>query len=358
MVVKLFWEDIMDLILSAKSKMVLIMLAIHEEWMEVMKTNESLLPSNITICIDNNEQAIRSGYGDINILNSLQEYGATIKECEGLRISFICSDNIAYCINMESRMIAGDPSGYNAIKLKNESTKDILYQFTPELFIPKEEPKFLIDEIKEEKVSESTLPLFVSLSESPIKPIAVPINEEKAEEVMKALKINQPESPDLKRKISTYTTLFQYAELHLQGGNITSKTISIPSDALPFKDEELKKRLKTSINLFTKETTSNWTEIHDLKKKLEEIRKTYLTPCNLLKDKSILLKASKSEFQNKVNELKKKTEGKTKELVNKVQTAINNSEDTLKKKLEVFFAANPPDSVENLYNDNAKRQIE
>lgn len=358
MIVKLSWGNIIDLILSAKSKLVLIMPAIHEEWVEVIKTNESLKPSNITICVDNSEEAIRSGYGDISSINSLKEYGVTIKECEGLRISFICSDNNAYCLSMESRMIAGDPTGYNAIKLNTEAAKDILFQFTPELFVTKEEPKYLIDLIKEEKEPDPLPPLFFGLPESPKEPIATQINEEKAEEVKAALIKNPPESPDLKRKISTYTTLFQYAELHLEGGNITSKTISIPSDALPFKDEELKKRLKTSINLFTKETTSEWTEIHDLKKKLEEIRKTYLTPCNLRKEKSILLKASKSEFQNKVNALKKETEGKTKELVNKVQTAINNSEDTLKNELEAFFAANPPDSVENLDKDNAKRQID
>lgn len=358
MIVKLSWEDSIDLILSAKSKMVLIMPAIHEEWAVVIKQNGLLKPSNITICIDNSEEAIRSGYGNLSSINSLKEYGAAIKECEGLRISFICSDNVAYCLNIESRMIAGDPTGYNAIKLNAESAKDILYQFTPELFIQKEEPKFLIDLIKEEKESESTPPLFVGLPKSPKKSIAIPINEVKAEEVKKALKINPPESPDLKRKISTYTTLFQYAELHLEGGNITSKTISIPSDALPFKDQELKKRLRTSINLFTKETTSEWNEIHELRKQLDEIRKTFLTPCNLRKDKSILSKENKSEFQKKVNELKIETETKSKDLINKVQTAINNSEDTLRNELEAFFGVNPPDSAKNLDPENKRRQID
>lgn len=357
MIEKLSWENIINLLLLAKKNLVIFMPAIHKEWVEVIKSNESIAPSRIHVCIDNSEQVIRSGYGDINSIEALKNFGATIKECDGLRISFICSDEEAYCLFLESRMLAGDPEGYNAIKLSPDSARDILYQFTPELFNPIIELESNEVAFKNEQKDSLSSTIFNIKPGSLNELIAKPLKQNKVEEVKAALAKNPPENPDLKRKISTYNTLFQYAELHLEGGNITSKTVSIPSDALPFKDEELKKRLKTSINLFTKEITDKWTEIHDLRKKVDEIRKNYLTPCNIRKEKSILKKTDKNVYKLKVQEIKTEIAETTKQLINKVQSAINNSEDTLRIELEAFFTVNPPDSVKGLDTENTKRQI-
>lgn len=332
MTVKLNWDKIIDLLLDAKKNLVLIMPAIHDEWVEVIKRNENKEQLNIHVCIDNNEEVIRNGYGDISSIADLKELGATVKECDGLRISFICSDQVAYCLFLESRMLAGDPEGYNAIKLNMETAREIVFQFSPELFSFK--------------------------LENPVEVISIPLQEEKAKEVKAALDKNPPEDADLKRKISTYNTLFQYAELHLEGGNLSNKSISIPSDALPFKDEELKRRMKATFDLFTKETTAGWSEIHNLKAKVDDIRKKYLTTCTVRKDKSILKKEDKSAFQKEVDVLKKEIEEKTKTLINKVQTAINNSEGTLRKELKAFFKVNPLESFNGLDNENMNIQIE
>lgn len=332
MTVKLNWDKIIDLLLHAKNNLVLIMPAVHEPWVEVIRRNENKDKLNIHVCFDNSEEVIRNGYGDVSSIADLKELGATVKECDGLRISFICSDQEAYCLFLESRMLAGDPEGYNAVKLNMQTAREIMLQFSPELFSFKQE--------------------------NPAEVIAVPLQEEKAEEIKAALDKNPPEDADLKRKISTYNTLFQYAELHLEGGNLSSKSISIPSDALPFKDEELKKRMKATFNLFTKETTAGWSEIHDLKSKVDEIRKTYLNTCAVRKEKSILKKEDKEAFRKEVDDLKKEIEEKTKTLINKVQTAINNSEDTLRDELRAFFKVNQLDSFKGLDKENTDIQIE
>lgn len=328
MILKLNWNSIIDLLLNARQQVVLIMPAIHEEWVQILQLNHFANQLNIRVCIDNSEEVIRSGYGSMKSIEALKGIKATINECDGLRVNFISVDDISYCLFLESRILAGDPSGYNAIELDLNASREIINQFFPS--------------VDKAVVSET---------------ISIPLQESKCEEVIRSIEKNPPEEPDLKRKISTYNTLFQYAELHFEGGNLSSKTISIPPDALPFKDVELKKRLKARISLFTKDITDKWTELTDLKAKVDKVRKDFLVSCNIRKEKSILKKENKAAFQKAVADLKSLADLEMKSLKNKVQTAINNSEDTIRNELSAFFSINPPDSVQGLDDENAKRQV-
>lgn len=328
MVSKLSWDSIIELLLNAREQVVLIMPAIHEEWIQVLQMSQSRNQLNIRVCIDNSEGVIRSGYGSIESIEALKGLKATINECDGLRVNFISVDDMSYCLFLESRILAGDPDGYNAIELDPNASLEIINQFFPSVNVTEE-------------------------AES----ISISLQETKCEEIKRSLDKNPPEKPDLKRKISTYITLFQYAELHFEGGNLSSKAISIPPDALPFKDVELKKRLKARISLFTKDITDKWTELTDMKAKVDQVRKEYLVSCNIRKDKSILKKENKGAFQKAITDLKSLTDQKMISLKNKVQTAINNAEDTLRNELTAFFALNPPDSIQGLDEENAKRQV-
>ena len=185
--------------------------------------------------------------------------------------------------------------------------------------------------------------------------LAAPLNNKKAEEIKEAIKHNPPAEPDLQRQISTYKTHFQYAEIHFEGGNIQSKTISIPADALPFKDSELQNRMKTRFNLFTKDDTDKWEKLDDLKKEIDRIRTKYLHPCKLKRDRSVLKKENKDAFLIEVENLKKIVIDKTKALIDEIQLALNKSEDALKAELNIFFASNPPKTLFAV-NDAALRK--
>ncbi len=332
MIRKISWTKIVDLLHSAKKRIVLVMPAIHEEWIEIIKQNESKSHIDIKVCVDNSEAVIRNGYGSIKSMVELGNLGATIKECNGLRVNFLCADDESYCLFLESRILAGDPEGFNALEMNKESCEIIINEFFPVLNIAN-----------------------VNLEREVI---TVPFQEDKFKEIKLSIEKNPPEEPDLKRKISTYTTLFQYAELHFEGGNLSSKTITIPPSALPFKNAELKKRMKARISLFTKEITDEWKELSDLKNKVESVRKEFLVTCSIRKEKSILKKEKKEAFQKAIEELKKLAEESTKKILDKVQTAINNSEDTLRSELAAFFKLNPPDSVKGLISENIERQVE
>jgi hypothetical protein len=328
MIRKITWPKIVDILHTAKNEVYLIMPSIHEEWIDILKSNPNISNLQIFACIDNSETVIRNGYGSISSIDSLNALNAVVTECPGIRICFISADDDSFFLFLESRIIAGDPDGFNAVEVNPQDAAVFVKKFfnTP-------------DANKEEIISQ-------------------PLQEETLSEVKEAIKINPPDAPDLKRKIGTYNTLFQYAELHLEGGNLSSKTISIPSDALPFKDVELKNRIKTRINLFTKEITDKWTELSELKTKVDEVRKNYLVTCSIRKEKSILKKENKLAFKNAIIELESLASDLTNKLQNKVQTAINNSEDTLRNELIAFFAINPPKGIENLDYKNAKIHVD
>jgi hypothetical protein len=327
MVIKVTWPDIIDLLLKAEEHIVLIMPAIHEEWVDIIQLNKNAMHCKIKVCIDNSEDVIRNGYGSVKSLETLKNLNAEIKECSGLRVNFISVDGVSFCFFLESRILAGNPDGYNALVVEDAQATKIISQFFPESYLDSADEEYEI--------------------------ISAPLQVSKAIAVKQAIAKNPPEEPDLKRKIGTYNTLFQYAELHFEGANLSGKSISIPSDALPFKDVELKKRIKSRISLFTKEITDTWTELTDIKAREKELRKKYLIPCSIRNDKSILKKENKAAFLEALEELRSLAVEKKKILLNKVQTAINNSEDTLRNELTIFF-----NSVIPLQGENAKRMME
>ena len=331
MVLKISWDNIIELLLKAQNQIILVLPAIHEEWVQVIQSNPNLNNVEIKVCIDNSEETIRKGYGSIKSVDVLKTMATTFKECEGLKINLLCIDEEAYLLFLESRIISGDPVGFNAIKIQEPSISSILKQIFPSA----------------DDKNETTTGGIISS----------PLQEIKIEEIKKALEENPIEEPDIKRKVWMYNNLFQYTELHLEGGNLSSKTIAIPSSALPFKDAELKSRIKSRINLFEKEETEQWAELLEIKNKLTEIREKYLTPCKLRKDKSILKKTDKEEYLKEIKELIELAENNSNSILDKVQTAINATEETLVGELRKFWLENPPETLKNLNPENAEKQI-
>ncbi|MFM2192210.1 MAG: hypothetical protein RLZZ118_1167 [Bacteroidota bacterium] len=328
MIRELTWSNIVEMLHSAKNEVFLIMPSIHEEWIETLKSNPNIENLQVFACIDNSEMVIRNGYGSINSIDSLIQLKAIVTECPGLRISFISVDDESFFLFLESRIIAGDPEGYNAVEVHPQEASEFIHKFFK---APYNEIQVLVSE---------------------------PLHLETHSMVKEAIKINPPEEPDLKRKINTYRTHFQYAEIHFEGGGIQSKTITIPKDALPFKDAGLKDRMKTRFNLFSKEDTDKWNKIDEIDAMIKAIRKEFLTPCKYKRGRNIINKSKKEAFVSKAEEFKKIVEEKKKDLTDEIQKAINKSEDVLTIELTNFFEINPPDEMLEIKDTELrKRQI-
>lgn len=328
MIKTITWPKIVELLHSAKNEVYFIMPSIHEEWIETLKSNPNREKLKVFACIDNSETVIRSGYGSVKSIDILIILKATITECPGLRISFISVDKESYFLFLESRIIAGDPNGVNAVEVEIQIAKNFINQF------------FKIPDTVEEVL------------------VSQPLQIEIHNDVKVAIDKNPPEEPDLKRKINTYKTHFQYAEIHFEGGGIQSKTITIPKEALPFKDADLKDRMKTRFNLFSKEDTDKWNKIDEIDTMIKDIRKKFLNPCKYKKGRNIIDKSKKEAFLREAEKIKKAVSEKKKELTDDIQKAINKSEDVLTKELTSFFEINTPKKVLDITDaDLRKRQI-
>jgi hypothetical protein len=313
------WDQILSLFQYAEKRLVLVLPAIHDEW--VLAINEFIQnpETEIWVCFDNQEKAFRNGYGDIKAINQLRERGAFIKQSKDLQLGFLQADNEAYALFLESRMLGGEPKGYNAIALPPAIAEDICKAFFPE--------KYALD-------------LFAELPAN-----IEPFNEKEFSEVQTAIKENPPTSPDLQREISVYNNHFQFVELKLEGGNLTGKSVNIPSSALPFKDASMKEKMNTRYNLFEKEDTEEWTEIKEIKEAIEKIREKFLTACSVRKGKRVLKKEEKILYQAEIKAIEGMISKNTKALEDRVTNAILNAELSLTHELKNFLNAYPPDTV-------------
>lgn len=328
-VLTLPWNSILDLIQSAKSDLVFISPSIHDEWAAAfLRLNENKTVK-YWFCIDNQEKSFREGYGDVKAINQLLAGSATLKQCEGLKISYLGIDGRGFCLFLESRIISGGPEGLNTIGLSSESSSQIEKSFFPE------------------KYNELIFNTPISNLKS--------FNHKKFKDIETQLTNNPIVLPDIQRQISVYNNHFQFVELSLEGGNLTEKSVNIPSTALPFKDEALKAKMKTRYNLFEKEDTNLWGEIISIKEKLEQIREKFLIRCAVRKGKRVLAIHKKDSYQTELKELESLIKENSKKLEIRVQDSIDKAELTLKKELVEFFEVFPPPSAQTV-TDSEKRK--
>jgi hypothetical protein len=318
MLLHLNWGNIADLLMNANETIVLCMPSIHEEWVLAIEENLSHQNIEIKVCIENSESVVRNGYGSVSSIDRLIKIKAQIQQCEGIGINYLRVDDEYYLIFLESRIIAGDPKGLNAFNIE-----EFQGQVIENVFFPKN--------IKE---AESVIPLANEIF------IVKPIDENQVKEIKAKLDENPPTEPDLKRQISTYTNLFQYAEVHFEGANLQSKTITIPKEAFPFSSKAFKDRIKTKYVLFSKNDVGKWNELLDYKSKVDNIRKKYLTPCSLKKNHSILKKKNRENFKKEVNTIKDWAKENVKKIKSELDLAINNAKiqikDEIKKTIILF----------------------
>ncbi|GEM_PF-2567825 len=366
-ITKLNWELIFNLINNSRERIIYISPSMHEDLAGAIQTRFEKGGVEIKVCIDNQEKVYRTGYGSIDVVGILRKCNAELRQLSNLKLTILCIDKQCWSLHIESRIISADSEGPNALELPSDNIKIVMQTFFPTSEKNTETNK------GQNELTSSEAPANISMGENLTNKVVkgdidgldvepVSISEEfdvsKHEEVHTELKKNPPVEPDLQREINVYNTLFQFAELSFEGGNVTSKKISIPANSLPFRDVQLKKRMKTQYNLFTKAQTDKWSDLSKLKSDMEIIRASFLKPCSLRKDKNILLKSNKDSFMNEISNFEKSIESKKKSILDSLQESLNSSRDMLKTEWKTFFTVNPPDSVVDLREDLKEIQID
>ena len=356
-----------DIISSACERIYLSLPNIHEELAkELLKAKENI--DDIRVVLDNSEGTIRNGYGNIDATDSLKSGGVDVFNSPKNRVSFIVYDDEAFFIFPESRIFAYDDIGCNAVKMDPMTQIHLIEYFFPS--VPLVSSLDVIgDATSEDILDEKREALKAKLNKKAVKYVdfvketiedviqpkedikgklnVVPLDEKTINEVKEKLVNNPPDHPDLQRQIKTYTAKIQYVELNFNGSNLHIKKITIPPQAMPFKDKKIKKLLETKMRLFGDlESNENFKEFFSFKNKVEKLRKKYLHPIKS-KKKNVIVISNKTVFQNEINELKEGISDLNKSVTQFLDGEILKSKERIRSELENFLKENPPEEIKS-----------
>lgn len=335
----LTYESIKELILAAKHKIYLSLPGIDSEIAKLLSTVSNEV--NIHVAIDISEETIRNGFGDLEGLEVLKKERITIHECIGNMISFIITDNTGYFVFPQSKIFSSTPIGPNAFRIDPVTIRLLIHNYFPDSVPEDYSDAFLAGSIiNTEQYHKDTFVEF-KLMKSPIIS-CVSLNEEKYNTIKKNLENNPPLQPDLKRLINTYNAEIQFAELSFEGGNIHSKTIHYPKDALPVDSKELKMLLNSTMKVFGDlKDNPVFSKLNLLKFKVNNLRKKYLISIASRPGKSILKKLNKLNFENEMSNLNLEIEEVQAELPDLLKNEEEKTRQMIRKELLQYFKKKP-----------------
>lgn len=345
-----------DEVFNATEHLYLSLPSIDDEMADALILAKNQKPNiTINVVVDNSEESIRNGFGDIDGIDKLLKSNIQIRQSDGNLISFVISDNIGYFLFPHSRIFIDKAKGTNAFRIdpssilllkkyffQNETTTDKFEQIA----IIGDATKHFEEAFKEVENKQKEQNQTVS-----------DFDNKKHEENKIKLKINPPLEPDLQRQINTYTAKIQFVELKFSGGNLENKIAQLPKKAIPINSDELKNLLQTRIKMFQDiDKSSDHKKLIEFKDKVEKLRKDFLTPITCRPGKSIIKIDNKEMFIIELNNLKKETEKLNTALTTMLEEGKLNTVDLLKKELKTFFIANEPDELKNINRPDIKER--
>lgn len=278
-----------------------------------------------------------------------------IFQCEGNLISFIISDDKGYFLFPQSKIFTENSSGPNSFMID-----PITIQILKTNYFPSKKPINNVYVTKKETITESIKHFEQVLEDVKENDILVSINpfdDKKFEEIQKKLKINPPLSPNLQRKINTYTAKIQFVELKFSGGNLENRIVQLPKKAIPINSEELKSLLFTRIKMFQDvRNNTDYKIFQDFKDKIEKVRKDFLTPITCRPGKSIIKMENKESFILELEKLKTEAKKMNMVLTTMLEEEKLNTIDLLRKELVTFFNLNEPKEVKEINKPDIKER--
>ena len=130
---------------------------------------------------------------------------------------------------------------------------------------------------------------------------------------------------------------------------IFNTAISIPSKILPYKNEEIKKKMKTKFKLFENIDESEFfKQFKEIEFHKKEVSEAFLTPLRCRPNKSILKKIEKTQLLKEFDNLKYRLEKSKKNLYSAMLEEIKKSKHFLKENLYDFLMDNPTDDMKKM----------
>lgn len=352
----LSYKKIIDLMFEAKKHLLISLPSIDEEIAEALILR--IKETEIKVVIDNSEESIRNGFGEVKAIEKIRDAGIKLKQCSGNLVLFIIADDIGYFIFPQSRIfsdILEDPKGANAVRIDPVTIQLLILNYFSSEQITEE-----IISDKHEAISESINHFEKVLSELKQEGVNVSsedFNENRFQEFKKKLELNPPLEPDLQRKINTYTAKIQFVELKFSGGNLENRIAQLPKKAIPINSEELKNLLLTRIKMFQDLSKNpDYKKFQDFKDKVDKLRKDFLIPITCRQGKSIIKVEQKEKFKSELDKLKKEATTLNTVLTEMLEEGKMNTTDLLRNELKAFLTNNEPEELRLIQKEELKQR--
>lgn len=89
---------------------------------------------NLILCLDVSEHAMRLGYGDMESLKKLKQFGMVIQHIENLRFGLIVIDGNGFSFTPNALFLESESAhsaGINALKLTSDQVQEALVRLSP-----------------------------------------------------------------------------------------------------------------------------------------------------------------------------------------------------------------------------------
>lgn len=297
----------------------------------------------VKVFLEFTEKSYRAGFGDIQGYEVLIKNTIPVYNNLGYNIFCIISDDIGYFYFVQSRFHEKEGSAFDLFSMEPKQLKRIKLLFG------------LIDETTQEFAD-----LVDDVGIETIDKVHQNFNYISAEEsgmIIKKITNDPPLKPNFSRSLETYKAKFQFVELTFHGGNIAVKKIALPSKALPFKDDKLKKSIEASLRLFNDLKSQEFIKpLLKLTSELEKIREKYTFHIKARK-KSLIKREEKTNFETDLKNIETKIAEEKKNLINSLQIEISKTRKTIKENLDNSLHTNKPIELDGLLEFTLEDEI-
>lgn len=343
---KLTSKRICEEILSAKQSVIIAVPGIDKSVAQALIEARQNLPEGVVqVVLDVSANVSRLGYGEFDAVEMLQTAGFEIKQQSGLLLGVLICDNKGWSFVSAPCLVEDE------VHEHDEVCNAIAFTEMQVLALRGELP-------------ETKKPAGQTSPETPL-PIrkapvigADPVKKDTVTQVKKALDIAPVQAFDLARQSRVYSSLVQFVELKLEGLNLQARKVSLPKDLslITTSDEELKKRVSTTLKLLEKIDTPK--QLADISEKINELRVSFLAPVGNLG--RIIIKNKRNDFEAILAEIKKDLDKCRIETQNLIETGLDKTKQALVADLVRAVLKNPPMQFRGMYqlnNADAERYV-
>ncbi len=298
----------------------------------LLESKEQLLPPELTVSLDFDEQTIRMGYGSLEAVGRLRAAGVEPLHFPGFRSGILIVDKRGWIFSPVAHYLEDEPQSAeapNAIELSAVQVETFAVRFSPVS--------------RQQAIERAPTPeIAAELAEMPSELGVAPVAQEHFEQVLQAIQTAPPVKFDIVRQVRVFEPYLQYVEMSLSGAAIQKHKVRIPPAIQNLgNSKDLEGRLRTTFALIEKSSALSSKELEE---ELNEIRKN-LTRTLGKEHGRVVLKSAKLTLDARIEALREKLKQHQITVHEKLDKQLAGSRKQVVEYYLPLVSAKPPDAI-------------